>query len=302
MCIRLLKAGVSEGKVFFCHLVWSDSDFKLNLNKKNNLLKEGNHFPQIRCRWVHRDFEPLLSAWDNLTLCLLVSAFSPLCVCFILMCVHQWFMHMLRMNAYPGVYVCYFALTSPWWMSPSSLCACPSHPSRAVHLYMSETSIEIDSSDGMISEASTKDPSSSEDEGPSSDDDDDGGNSDWGGEGWGQNGETETLTSSRPGKLGGGMPRWNPWIPLFARVLLSGDEERAAAVTETSTLLKNVKKSESLKLSRQAQRDQSDAFWRRARLWNRTRSTITSGREVKTYTCEGSCRAYDRRSWLGHFP
>ncbi|KAM9317596.1 myelin protein zero-like protein 2 [Pholidichthys leucotaenia] len=47
------------------------------------------------------------------------------------------------------------------------------HPSRAVHLYLSMTSIEIDSSDGMISDASTKDPSSSEDEGPSSDDDDD---------------------------------------------------------------------------------------------------------------------------------
>ncbi|XP_058490804.1 myelin protein zero-like protein 2 [Solea solea] len=46
------------------------------------------------------------------------------------------------------------------------------HPSRAVHLYMSYTSIEMDSSDGMISEASTKDPSSSEEEGPSSDDDD----------------------------------------------------------------------------------------------------------------------------------
>ncbi|XP_022616268.1 myelin protein zero-like protein 2 [Seriola dumerili] len=45
------------------------------------------------------------------------------------------------------------------------------HPSRAIHLYLSETSIEIDSSDGMISEASTKDPSSSEEEGPSSDDD-----------------------------------------------------------------------------------------------------------------------------------
>ncbi|KAM9853019.1 myelin protein zero-like protein 2 [Aulostomus maculatus] len=46
------------------------------------------------------------------------------------------------------------------------------HPSRAVHLYLSETSIEIDSSDGMISEASTKDSSSSEEEDPSSDDDD----------------------------------------------------------------------------------------------------------------------------------
>ncbi|XP_037630863.1 myelin protein zero-like protein 2 [Sebastes umbrosus] len=46
------------------------------------------------------------------------------------------------------------------------------HPSRAIHLYLSESSFEIDSSDGMISEASTKDPSSSEEEGPSSDDDD----------------------------------------------------------------------------------------------------------------------------------
>ncbi|XP_076000301.1 myelin protein zero-like protein 2 [Genypterus blacodes] len=43
------------------------------------------------------------------------------------------------------------------------------HPSGAVHLYMSQTSIEIDSSDGMISEASTKDPSSSEEEEASSD-------------------------------------------------------------------------------------------------------------------------------------
>ncbi|KAM6987829.1 myelin protein zero-like protein 2 [Tautogolabrus adspersus] len=46
------------------------------------------------------------------------------------------------------------------------------HPSRAVHLYMSETSIEIDSSDGMISDASTKDSSSSEEEDPSSDEED----------------------------------------------------------------------------------------------------------------------------------
>ncbi|XP_061574936.1 myelin protein zero-like protein 2 [Cololabis saira] len=52
------------------------------------------------------------------------------------------------------------------------------HPSKAVHLYVSETSIEIDSSDGMISDASTKDSSSSEEEGPSSDDDDGGGDSD----------------------------------------------------------------------------------------------------------------------------
>ncbi|XP_061774955.1 myelin protein zero-like protein 2 isoform X2 [Nerophis ophidion] len=43
------------------------------------------------------------------------------------------------------------------------------HPMRAIHLYLSQTSIEIDSSDEMISEPSTKDSSSSE--GPSSDDD-----------------------------------------------------------------------------------------------------------------------------------
>ncbi|XP_077468253.1 myelin protein zero-like protein 2 [Stigmatopora argus] len=45
------------------------------------------------------------------------------------------------------------------------------HPMKALHLYLSQTSIEIDSSDGMISEASTKDPSSDSD-GPESDDDD----------------------------------------------------------------------------------------------------------------------------------
>ncbi|XP_077422794.1 myelin protein zero-like protein 2 [Vanacampus margaritifer] len=46
------------------------------------------------------------------------------------------------------------------------------HPMRALHLYLSQTSIEIDSSDGMISEASTKDPSS-DSEGADSDDDSD---------------------------------------------------------------------------------------------------------------------------------
>ncbi|XP_056297036.1 myelin protein zero-like protein 2 [Pseudoliparis swirei] len=43
------------------------------------------------------------------------------------------------------------------------------HPARAIHLYLSETSLEIDSSAGMISDASTKSESSSEEEGPSSD-------------------------------------------------------------------------------------------------------------------------------------
>lgn len=77
------------------------------------------------------------------------------------------------------------------------LCVCPSHPSRAVHLYLSQTSIEIDSSDGMISEASTKDPSSSEEEGPSSDDDDGGDDSDWGcGDGQGDR-NTEATQEAR---------------------------------------------------------------------------------------------------------
>lgn len=58
------------------------------------------------------------------------------------------------------------------------VCVQPSHPSRAVHLYLSETSIEIDSSDGMISDPSTPDSSSEEEEGPSSDDDEDE-DSDW---------------------------------------------------------------------------------------------------------------------------
>ncbi|XP_068441209.1 myelin protein zero-like protein 2 [Clinocottus analis] len=47
------------------------------------------------------------------------------------------------------------------------------HPSRSFHLYLSETSIEIDSSDGMISDPSTKSESSSEEEGPSSDEEED---------------------------------------------------------------------------------------------------------------------------------
>ncbi|XP_028275049.1 myelin protein zero-like protein 2 [Parambassis ranga] len=54
------------------------------------------------------------------------------------------------------------------------------HHSCAVPLYLSETSIEIDSSDGTISKPSTKDLISSEDEGLSSDDDN-GSNSDLGG-------------------------------------------------------------------------------------------------------------------------
>ncbi|KAM4628063.1 myelin protein zero-like protein 2 [Polymixia lowei] len=45
------------------------------------------------------------------------------------------------------------------------------HPAMAVHLYVSQTSVEIDSSDGMISTASSNDPSSSEEEERSTDED-----------------------------------------------------------------------------------------------------------------------------------
>lgn len=83
------------------------------------------------------------------------------------------------MNSYPALCLCAMLLLLVH-VSLAPLCVCLSHPSRAIHLYLSETSVEIDSSDGMISEASTKDPSSSESEGPSSDDDDDGDDSDWG--------------------------------------------------------------------------------------------------------------------------
>lgn len=88
------------------------------------------------------------------------------------------------MNAYPCacVRVCCTYLPFLHVSLSTSVCACvcvcPSDPARAIHLYVSQTSLEIDSSDGMISDASTKDPSSSEDEGPSSDDDDGGDDSD----------------------------------------------------------------------------------------------------------------------------
>ncbi|KAK7883131.1 hypothetical protein WMY93_029305 [Mugilogobius chulae] len=45
------------------------------------------------------------------------------------------------------------------------------HPARAVHLYLSQTSIEIDSSDGMISDPSTPESSSSEEDERSTDED-----------------------------------------------------------------------------------------------------------------------------------
>lgn len=103
------------------------------------------------------------------------------------------------------------------------VCACSSHPSRAIHLYKSETSIEIDSSDGMISEASTKDPSSSSEESRSSDDED-GNDSDWGG---GYR-EIKRYTNVKPARK------------------LSGDGTHGICWAETQTcmLLKNRRKTE----------------------------------------------------------
>ena len=65
------------------------------------------------------------------------------------------------------------------------LCLCAnarvknSQPSKSAHLYVDVELFEIDSSDGMISDASTKDSSSSEEDEPSSDDDDEGSDDDW---------------------------------------------------------------------------------------------------------------------------
>lgn len=97
-------------------------------------------------------------------------------------------------------------------VSLSLLCVCLSHPSRAIHLYLSETSIEIDSSDGMISDPSTPDSSSSEEEEPSSDDDDDNDDSDWGG-GNRQRDRNSDMMPVR--KFAGLMPEWHTWIPQF---------------------------------------------------------------------------------------
>lgn len=148
------------------------------------------------------------------------------------------------------VYVWYVALTSPCWMSPCPVCTCLSHPSKAIHLYLSETSIEIDSSDGMISDPSTPSSSSSEDEGPSSDDDDDGDDSDWRGgiraERWKNWSEVSQGSCWREAQTA-------PVDPAEWRL----GEERAAAETKATALFKNVRKS--LKLSKQEQRDYNNA-------------------------------------------
>lgn len=122
------------------------------------------------------------------------------------------------MNAFPGVClcVCSVALLSSWHVSLlRCTCVCLSHPSRAVHLYMSETSIEIDSSDGMISDPSTPSSSSSEEEGPSSDDDDDDDDSDWGDGNRQRDRNTDKMPARKPAGL---MPRWQTWIPLLVQV------------------------------------------------------------------------------------
>lgn len=68
--------------------------------------------------------------------------------------------------AYVRVYVC---VPVPGLVLCVYVCMCFSHPARAIHLYMDDDVLEVDSSDGMISEASTKDPSSSEEDDRSSD-------------------------------------------------------------------------------------------------------------------------------------
>lgn len=76
-----------------------------------NLVKEGNRFAKIGCRWVNRYLNQLmLSSWEDFTLCdanplslllclcccLLVFVLSPLCVTYAHACtwiIHQYVMH-----------------------------------------------------------------------------------------------------------------------------------------------------------------------------------------------------------------
>ncbi|KAJ3590332.1 hypothetical protein NHX12_008284 [Muraenolepis orangiensis] len=67
-----------------------------------------------------------------------------------------------------------FVLSCLFSCNHVGLLARSSHPAMAVHLYMSQSSFEMDSSDGMISTASSNEPSSSEEEGRSTDEDMDG--------------------------------------------------------------------------------------------------------------------------------
>lgn len=94
----------------------------------------------------------------------------------VLVPLREWFTGVSRTHLYSDPCVC-LTLTS---LMHGSLCSCLSHPLMAAHLYKSNTSIEIDSSDGMISDPSTKDSSSSSEESRSSDEDD-GDDSSWGG-------------------------------------------------------------------------------------------------------------------------
>lgn len=126
---------------------------------------------------------------DNLTLfdanslllclrCCLSLSFLPT-VCYLYTCFYVNDSRVSGMHSYNDVFVCLCCVAST---SPGAclIPPCPyvsSHPLMATHLYKSDQSLEIDSSDGMISDASTKDSSSSDEESRSSDDDD-GGDSD----------------------------------------------------------------------------------------------------------------------------
>lgn len=224
-----------------------------------NLVKEGNSFAKFAYRWVNRYLNQLaLSSWADflwcdanplsllpcLCCCLLVFVLSSLCVTYAHACI--WIIHDCHAWMHIPVRACVCAMLHlppllaclPLHLCTClcvCMCVCPSHPARAIHLYMSQTSIEIDSSDGMISDPSTKDPSSSEDEGPSSDDDDGGDDSDWGG--GDRQRETLTLMWGQPGSSLEGCPDGTRGFdPAEARWR---DEERdaAAAVIKNSHIV-----------------------------------------------------------------
>lgn len=194
--------------------------------------------------------QPFLLIWDRLfladanplslllCLCLLVFVLwpHPLNVCDLWVCTCMIYTCVMHECISPCVCMCRVPLVSPVCLCVH-ICVpvCHSHPSRAVHLYLSETSIEIDSSDGMISDPSTGDSSSSEEEGPSSGDDDGGDDSDWGGDADAE--PTRKFDEGMP--VGTCGPRHRAQRGL--------DEESAAAEGEMCTLYKYVRETESLK-------------------------------------------------------
>lgn len=203
--------------------------------------------PLLRRRWTHLcDPNPLSLLLSSFSL-----SFTPVCV-FDLSAFHymnnSFICHSCTHISVSKCVFATFLLPCFACRRVPTLCACPSHTSRSVHLYVSETSLEIDSSDGMISDASTKDSSSSEEEGPSSDDEDDGDDSDWGRVDYdnnNNNNNTEVKPDRKPARE---MPTWPLWVKIQDSAERRQHEEctsaAAAALSEATVSESELKKKE----------------------------------------------------------